>query len=375
MLVAWLAAALAILSKGIVVGVLTGASLIVYSCIERDMRPWKRLHAALGVPLFLLVGAPWFIAVSLRNPDFPEFFFIHEHFARFLTTVHQRVEPWWFFLPLLLLGVLPWGKGLAGGVVRAWRDTGPTPQFRPLRFLLIFSVFTLVFFSASGSKLAPYIQPMFPPLAAVVGVYVADRAGFLRSTAVITAILVAVVAVGVLIYSALHNSFIPQAATVWSAIAVVTMLVAVFASWGRHRPDDVAPAVVIAAAAAFAWQAFVTALGIVPPARSARNLVAAVKPYVHPQTALYSVGQYRETISPYLQRTLTVVGFEGELEFGLHAEPGKQMATPEDFVTRWDSSTDAVAFFGPKVWDTYRHRGLPGRVIAADNYTIAVSRS
>ena len=375
MLIAWVVAALAILSKGIVVGVLTGASLVVYSCIERDIRPWKRLHAAVGVPLFLLVGAPWFIAVSIRNPDFPEFFFIHEHFARFLTTVHQRVEPWWFFLPPLLLGVLPWGRGLVGGAVRAWRDPGPTPQFKPLRFLLIFAVFTLVFFSASGSKLAPYIQPMFPPLAAVVGVYVADRAGSLRSMAVITAILVSLVSVGVLIYSALHNSFIPQAATVWAAIAVLAMLVAVFASWHKQRTDAIAPAVVVAAAAAFAWQSFMTALGVVPPARSARDLVAAVKPYVHPQTALYSVGQYRETISPYLQRTLTVVEFEGELEFGLHAEPGKQMATPADFVTRWDASTDAVAFFGPKVWDTYRHRGLPGRVIAADNYTIAVSRS
>ena len=375
MLIAWVAAALAILSKGIVVGVLTGASLIVYSCIERDIRPWKRLHAAVGVPLFLLVAAPWFIAVSIRNPDFPEFFFIHEHFARFLTTVHQRVEPWWFFLPPLLLGVLPWARGLVGGVVRAWRDAGPSPQFKPLRFLLIFAVFTLVFFSASGSKLAPYIQPMFPPLAVVVGVYLAERAGFLRSMAVITAILVSLVSVGVLIYSAIHNSFIPQAATVWAAIAVVVMLVAVYASWPEPRPDATAPAVVIAAAAAFGWQCFMTALGIVPPARSARDLVAEVKPYVHPQTQLYSVGQYRETISPYLERTLTVVEFEGELEFGLHAEPGKQMATPADFVTRWDSSTDAVAFFGPKVWDTYRHRGLPGRVIAADNYTIAVSRS
>jgi hypothetical protein len=51
------------------------------------------------------------------------------------------------------------------------------------------------------------------------------------------------------------------------------------------------------------------------------------------------------------------------------------MATPADFVTRWDSSTDAVAFFGPRVWADYRQHGLPGRVIAADNYTIAVSRS
>ncbi len=375
MLIAWAAAALAILSKGIVVGVLTGASLIVYSAIERDIRPWKRLHAAVGVPLFLVIGAPWFILVSLRNPDFPEFFFIHEHFARFLTTVHQRVEPWWFFLPPLLLGVLPWARGFVGGVLHAWRDTGPTPQFKPLRFLLIFAVFTLVFFSASGSKLAPYIQPMFPPLAAVMGVYFVQRGGFLRSIAVITAILISVVAVGVLIYSAIHNSFIPQAATVWSAVAVLVMLVAVSASWRKQGTDDIAPAVVIAAAAAFGWQCFMTALGIVPPARSARDLVTSVLPYVHPQTQLYSVGQFRETISPYLQRTLTVVGFEGELEFGLHAEPGKQTASPADFVTRWDSSTDAVAFFGPKVWDTYRHQGLPGRVIAADNYTIAVSRS
>jgi 4-amino-4-deoxy-L-arabinose transferase-like glycosyltransferase len=375
MLVAWAAAALAILSKGIVVGVLTGASLIVYSCIERDMRPWRRLHAAVGVPLFALIAAPWFIAVSMRNPDFPEFFFIHEHFARFLTTVHQRVEPWWFFLPPLLLGVLPWARGLIGGVLHGWRDAGPSPQFKPLRFLLIFAGFTLVFFSASGSKLAPYIQPMFPPLAAVVGVYFAQRGGFLRSMAVITASLVSLVAVGVLIYSAIHNSFVPQAATVWSAVAVVVMLVAVFASWSKQRTQTMGPAVVIAAAAAFGWQCFMTALGVVPPARSARDLVMAVKPYVHPQTQLYSVGQFRETISPYLQRTLTVVEFEGELQFGLHAEPGKQMATPADFVTRWDSSTDAVAFFGPRVWADYRHRGLPGRVIAADNYTIAVSRS
>lgn len=375
MLVAWVTAALAVLSKGIVVGVLTVASLVLYSLLERDSRPWKRLHAWVGVPLFLLVAAPWFIAVSLRNPDFPEFFFVHEHFARFLTTVHQRVEPWWFFLPPLLLGVLPWGFASVRASVRAWRASGPTPEFKPLRFLLIFALFTLVFFSMSGSKLAPYIQPLFPPLAVLVGVCVAGSATFMRNTAVITASLVALVGVGLLIYSAIHNSFVPQGAIVWTAAGLVFMLVAVVMTWMRQRPGEIAPAVAIAAAGAFAWQAFMTALGIVPPARSARDLVAEAQPFVHPQTALYSIGQYRETISPYLHRTLTVVDFEGELHFGLTAEPGKQMATVEDFVTRWDSSTDAVAFFGPKEWERFRKQGLPGRVIAADNYTVAVSRS
>jgi hypothetical protein len=157
---------------------------------------------------------------------------------------------------------------------------------------------------------------------------------------------------------------------------VVAMIVAVIASRRQHEGAAAAmPVVATAAAAALAWQSFMMALGAVPPEHSARDLVAAVKPYVHPETALYSVGQYRETISPYLERTLTVVEFEGELEFGLHAQPGKQMATPADFVTRWGSSTDAVAFFGPKAWDAYRQRGLPGRVIAADSHTVAVSRS
>jgi 4-amino-4-deoxy-L-arabinose transferase-like glycosyltransferase len=387
MLIAWVVAALAILSKGIVVGVLTGVSLVVYSIVERDMRPWKRLHAGVGVPLFLLVGAPWFIAVSVRNPDFPEFFFVHEHFARFLTTVHSRVEPWWFFLPLLLIGVLPWIMAVPGACRRAWRDagpagdtgpmrdTGPIPQFKPLRFLLIFSVLTLVFFSASESKLAPYILPMFPPLAAIVGAYVAEQENFLRRTAVMSGITVTVIAVGLLIYSALHNNFVPHVAVMWAAAAAVAVLTAVIATWNRHAPGNLLPAVVIAAATTFAWQCFMAAYAVVPPARSARDLVAAIRPYVHAQTALYSVGQYRETISPYLERTLTIVGFEGELKFGLNAEPGKQAATQDDFIARWNSSTDAVAFFGPKLWNIYRQRGLPGRVIAADNYTVAVSRT
>jgi len=374
MLIAWLAAALAVLSKGIVVGVLAVVSLGAYSVLERDIRPWRRLHIAWGLPLFLLVCAPWFIAVSIRNPDFPQFFFIHEHFARFLTNVHQRAEPWWFFLPLLLLGVLPWGVALAGASVRGWRQEGPTPHFKPLRFLLVFAVSTLLFFSASGSKLAPYVQPMFPPMAALLGVYVADRASFVRRTALRTAILVSVVALALPIYSAIHNSFVPHLGVLWAGAAIITVVAAVVFAW-RGSPDSAAPAWVTAAAGMLGWQCFMTGLGAVPPARSARDLVTAVKPYVHPQTVLYSVGQYRETISPYLERTLTVVEFDGELSFGMAAEPGKNQATRAEFVARWQASADAVAFFGPKLWAAYRQQGLPGKVIAADNYTVAVSRS
>jgi 4-amino-4-deoxy-L-arabinose transferase-like glycosyltransferase len=377
MLLAWSAAALAVLSKGIVVGVLAGTALILYTLIERDTLTWRRLHVGLGLPLFVLIAAPWFVLVTLRNPSFPQFFFVHEHFARFLTTVHSRVEPWWFFLPLLLLGVLPWGGSFLGALrarLPAERgEPGAAAPFKPPRFLLIFSGVTLVFFSSSGSKLAPYILPMLPPLAVLTAVTARDPQLLIRQAARIGAGLVAFVGVGLLIYSARHNSFVPRAAAGWTAAGILLALVAVFVTARRARAAPLSCALATALAAVLAWQCLMCAFALVPPARSARALVSSVRPLISAHTPLYSVGQYRETIAPYLGRTLQLAAYEGELQFGLSEEPQKRM-TLEQFTDRWRSGGEAVAFFEPDVWDRLRRAGLPGRVLAFDYHTVAVSR-
>ncbi|MGB6604162.1 MAG: glycosyltransferase family 39 protein [Steroidobacteraceae bacterium] len=382
MMAAWAAAALAILTKGIVVLVLAGGALIIYSLIERDARPWRRLHPGAGLPLFLVLAAPWFVVVSLRNPGFARFFFVHEHFTRFLTTVHQRVEPWWYFLPLLLAGTLPWILPLARALRPAWTGAGlvnpaagvAAAAFRPCRFLLIYALLTLVFFSLSDSKLAPYILPMFPVLAAVTGAQAAGDARFARRAAWIGAAMVAFIALGLLAYSARHNSYVPHEAWEWALAATVVAAGGLATLLPVLRQRAGAAAVVAAVSAILAWQFLLCEYGVIPPSHSARDLVAAVRASIGPQTRLYSVGQYRETISPYLGRTLTLVAYEGELKFGLEAEPGRQTATLAQFTARWDASRDAVAFFDPGMWDDWRRRRLPGRVIAADSYTVAVSR-
>src|SRR3989440_473979 len=296
MLAAWGAGALAVLSKGIVVGVLAGAALILYSLSERDTHTWRRLHPGAGLALFTAVAAPWFVVVSLRNPSFPGFFFVHEHFTRFLTTVHQRVEPWWYFLPLLLLGVLPW-----------------------------------------------------------------------------TAPLVQVIAAGRLVYSARRNSYVPHQALWWALAGALAALPAVAVSFMSRASTERPAPLVTAASAILAWQCLLCAYTVIPPARSARDLVSAARSFIGARTPLYSVGQYRETLSPYLGRTLQPVSFEGELRFGLQEQPERRMALAQ-FAARWSAGGDAVAFFDPGVWDECRRQGLPGRVIAADDYTVAVSR-
>ena len=107
MLVAWAGLALAVLSKGIVALVLIGAALVGYTALNRDLSPWKRLSPLAGLALFLTIAVPWFAAVSLANPEFPHFFFVHEHVERFLTTAHRRDEPSWYFVAVYALGALP----------------------------------------------------------------------------------------------------------------------------------------------------------------------------------------------------------------------------------------------------------------------------
>ena len=170
MWVAWAAMAGATLSKGLIGVVIPGASLVLYSLVTRDLAVWRRLHLVSGAALFLALAAPWFIAVSRANDEFFQFFFIHEHFQRYLTTAHRRDEAWWYFVPLLLVGMVPWLTVLGWGLVRTWRDGTPTANgFSWQRFALVWSAFVFVFFSASGSKLPSYILPMFPVLAFVTG--------------------------------------------------------------------------------------------------------------------------------------------------------------------------------------------------------------
>ncbi|HXY97568.1 MAG TPA: hypothetical protein VEH00_11405, partial [Steroidobacteraceae bacterium] len=274
-----------------------------------------------------------------------------------------------------LLGVLPWMVPLGRAIVPAWREApAAATGFRPRRFLAVYAVVTLLFFSASGSKLAPYILPMFPVLAALAGAHAAAPVPLAAQAARIGAGLIVVVAAALLIYSARRNAFVPHEGLAWAVAGSAVALAAVAATLRRAWLSAAGAALVSAVAAILAWQCLLCAYAVIPPARSARDLVAAARPSIGPETALYSVGQYRETVSPYLGRLLTLVDYEGELAFGLESEPGRQDLGVEAFKARWGASRDAVAFFDPGIWDSWRRAGFPGRVIAADNYTVAVSR-
>ena len=304
----------------------------------------------------LLIAAPWFLLVTLRNPTFPEFFFVHEHFARFLTKVHQRVEPWWYFLPLLLAAVLPWLAPLSRAALAAWSDAGPAvavstapgggPRFRPLRFLLIYAAVILVFFSASGSKLAPYILPMVPLLAAITGACRGDPGRLARGAARAAAPLVVLVAAGLLIYSARVNSYVPHAALNWALAAVAAALAAAVMSFRTHlRPLTLV--LVAALGASLAWQSLMCEYTVIPPSRSARELVRAVRPFLDAHTAAVQCRPVPGDAVALPGPDAAARRLRGRAGFGLDEEPERRM-TIEQFAVRWSAGGDAVAFFDPE---------------------------
>lgn len=375
---AWGAMALAVLSKGLIGIVLPGAVLVIYTLIERDFALWKRLHLATGALLFLAVAAPWFIAASLANPEFPRFFFLHEHFERFLTKTHGRYEPWWYFVPILAAGVLPWFVTLFHALLRAWRIEDPRQIFRTKRFLLIWAVFIYAFFSVSDSKLPSYILPIFPALALLTAERLTRLSGSVLSWQVLPVAALSAVAIGLApaveirasgeASIALYRDYVP-----WLVAAAAVLFAGSAISWYHFRRDRVKGAIIgLAASGLICAQLVLTGHESLSPATSAYHLAERIKPYLRPGVPFYNVGVYEQTLPFYLKRTVTMVTRPGELAFGLQQEPQRWIPDLAAFEQIWRSQPYALAIMNLGMYAQLRGAGLPMQVMAQDTRRVVV---
>ncbi len=393
MLLAWAAAALALLSKGIVAVALPVITLLVYSIVAREYSAWRRLHMVPGLLLFLLIGAPWLIAVSIANPEFAKFFFLHEHFARFFTDVHKRVEPWWYFVPLLIAGTLPWTSLAAVAVAKAWREvssktsdllpaaSSPKPVFNVRRFLVVWVAVVMAFFSASHSKLVPYILPVIPALALLTGDYIARA----RHTAIrnhLTGIAVIwAVALGYFLFGPLpHKRGIPPElfteAFRWAAAAAAVALWSAALAWVHANRNQVRDALFTISGGTFlALTILIIQLDVARVARSSYDLAQAIKPHQTPGTPLYSLWTYDHSLAFYLERNATIVDYKGELEFGQSQEPGKSLANVDEFKRAWQRDpVGSLAVMKQDVFDVLALDDLPMTVIGRNLQLVAVKK-
>jgi len=158
------------LAKGPIAPALAGLIIICFALLRRDARLVLQTLWIPGILVFLLTAMPWYVLVQLRNPQFFSEFILRQNLARFGTNLYHHEQPFWYYLPVLLLGLLPWTVFALAAWVRVARDffrrsavakdEATTVDLE--KFLAVWAVVPVVFFSLSQSKLPGYILPAIP---------------------------------------------------------------------------------------------------------------------------------------------------------------------------------------------------------------------
>lgn len=317
---AWLAAALAFLAKGLIAVLLPAAWVIGLAVLFPRWRAGARkLALSWGAVLFLLVAAPWFLALQERRPDFLRTFFVEQHFQRYLTPKYNRGAGWWFFLVIVPAGLLPWTAAFlagAAGVARA-----PLAR-RQDAALAAWIAGVVLFFSLSSSKLATYALPVFPH-AALLACAALERGlpGWARNASRALGLLLLAVALA-LAAGAAFPERLPRLPP-WLAPADLRLpgllgagLAAALGAGLWRSASSPRPALALGLGGLLAGAFLLGALRAVSPWTSAKAVSAAVRAEARPGDELWTYGCYLHGLPFYtglpVQR---LIYFVGELHY------------------------------------------------------------
>ncbi|WP_114637193.1 ArnT family glycosyltransferase [Polynucleobacter necessarius] len=380
MWVCWIFMALATLSKGVIGAAIPAMVFIAYSISTWDWKIWARLRLFSGSVLFLAITAPWFVLIAQRNPKFLEFFFIHEHLQRFTQDAHSRTGPIYYFVPLLLIGILPWALQIPGAVAQAWSER--RREFSAGWLLVCWFVVIFAFFSVSRSKLPGYIIPIFPALALVIGNRLDRLLGDTNTMALpwkLQTLAFAILGcVGFFFLDAIGKQARPDEIeayaqyTYWVIAALVVL--ASFSAYAAWRSKRDGTRSILSFACGFFLYAIIAGTGheTLGHAVSGIDLVERVKASIPEKVNFYSVRLLDHTVPFYLGRTMIMVESPDELEFGVNQEPELWMPTLEAFIGRWKEDQTAYAIMVPEQFDALQAQNLPMVEVDRDSRRVIV---
>jgi 4-amino-4-deoxy-L-arabinose transferase-like glycosyltransferase len=304
---------LAMLAKGPVASFLAFAMIVIFAALQRSAGTVRKTLWLPGILLGCTVALPWYVLVQLRNPQFFHAFIVEHNLARFGTNLYHHPEPFWYYVPVTLLGWVPWSILVIAALAAAIRQLR-NPASNTLRsFLLIWVSLIVIFFSISQSKLPGYVLPAIPAGAILVAGFTRARSlpgriatwnRFMIASSHALVLAALVFAALVIQYLVLQHRVPWNAAGVPLTIAIV-VAVAIFVLLVRSdfqvlRMATLVPAIVaLAVALRFGAQAIDETLSARPVANGLANfdphhLPVAV--FLAPRETEYGLGFYRNQI-------------------------------------------------------------------------------
>lgn len=164
----------AFMTKGFIAFAVMAVAIAPFLIWQKE---WKKLLTMAWVPIIfaVLISLPWALAINKQSPDFWRYFFFVEHYDRFFNASIDKTQfhtqPFWFFIPIIIGGMLPWAFHLPTAIAGFKRKYAFRMPF--FRYLACWTIFPFIFFSGSSGKLATYILPCLPALSILTayGIY------------------------------------------------------------------------------------------------------------------------------------------------------------------------------------------------------------
>ena len=243
------------LAKGPVAPGLAFFIVGIFALVRRDLKLIWRTVWWPGVLIYSAIVLPWYVAVQMANKDFFKVFFLEHNLERFATDLFQHRQPFWYYVPVLILSLMPWTiygiaslESAARQTWRDWRSSAPNRVRESEQigdsfpeFLVIWALFPILFFSFSQSKLPGYILPAIPPCTILTADYLhrkqreAMRSSLVLGHAFLTAILV--FAVLLVPHWVLDPKAVPPAsAMTYAGVVGLAVFCFIFLLSRRHGP-------------------------------------------------------------------------------------------------------------------------------------------
>lgn len=327
---AWACLALALMAKGPAALVLTGLIVFGFLAWNRDLRALRDMAWWPGLVVFAAIALPWHVLVALRNPEWAQFYLLDQNFGRFVGTEHNK--GWWFLPIFALVGMAPWFPLIvpvlwrAGGIARAKGPAGDLPAQAFTRYLLVWVLVVVGFFSASSCKLLPYILPAMPALALLVGQYLAGGSAHTRAARIsmaVAALLLAVAALAGPHLGADQDTLPPEVyGPMASGLAVqFGIWAALLALSAIHTPlMPLIPGV----GAMLILPVLLCGVTAVGSYRRTGHLLNALPRPLPPQVRVADWRSYDQSLSFYTHRRVYLVDEIDELGFGKSVEPNAE---------------------------------------------------
>jgi len=343
-----------VMTKGPVGAALPILTIVIFLAWNRELGgALRRFHAIPGLALTILIAAPWFVAMTIREPGFFDFYFVGEHLRRIFDADYSHAEGFYFYLPVLALGLLPWSLLVP---FLTWRSAARNPA---RRFCVVAAGVTIVAFSCASAKLIPYVLPAIPPLAVLIAdglVFCAwpatgSRAPLrspdsriLRESGPMLALMGAGVMIAAIAAPHFRTPYVMAARPAMYAIAAILLVGGTSTTAMFMTRRTVSGLGAIVATLALALIAGTWARLETEPMRSYADLSAAIADKA-PDATIICYHRYVQSLPFYNRRRVILVGGRTELDFGAQHDPDAR---------EWFLSTDDQMF---RLWEQ------PGRKV------------